>query len=127
MEPDDIKRKLIYLSQKLHKRTVKKNDYERKYIDVQKINTEQMIKIQNLQEDNTNLRKYKKTCLKQEEVIEKYEKLLQQINNEHRKERESYKNEITKVKKTWEFFEKVSRIFGFFKNFLYLYNNLAKS
>src|SRR5687767_6492654 len=76
---------LLLISQKLQNKMIKKNELERKYIELQKAHTEQSIHMQNLQEDNGKLRKYKKTASKQEEVIEKLENLMKDTLRESRK------------------------------------------
>eukprot|EP01114_Cavostelium_apophysatum_P001898 TRINITY_DN11666_c0_g1_i1.p1 TRINITY_DN11666_c0_g1~~TRINITY_DN11666_c0_g1_i1.p1 ORF type:complete len:225 (-),score=96.62 TRINITY_DN11666_c0_g1_i1:320-994(-) len=95
---DELKKKIFLLSQKLQNKLIKKNEIERKCIELQKSHAEQSFVNQTLREENAKLRKFKKTAAKQEEVIEKLETLLAETLKQTKREKQNATEETAALK-----------------------------
>eukprot|EP01116_Phalansterium_solitarium_P003506 TRINITY_DN14327_c0_g1_i1.p1 TRINITY_DN14327_c0_g1~~TRINITY_DN14327_c0_g1_i1.p1 ORF type:complete len:951 (-),score=372.49 TRINITY_DN14327_c0_g1_i1:768-3311(-) len=82
-ESEEVRERLTKLEVKLQKREkqlAKSREIETRYSDLQRAHTQQGRFVQTLQDEIVSLRKFKKTALKQEEVIEAFERLLSQAS-----------------------------------------------
>lgn len=96
-EGEDLKKRLVIYHQKLQKKSLKKNEIERKYIELQKAHTEQVMHsftncqlmsvktlfLQGLQEENSKFKEIKSTVSMQEVLIAKLEGLLEKATVEY--------------------------------------------
>jgi len=84
---EELKKHIVSLSQKLQRRSQKTNELEKKIVEVQTLSAEQNIAISQLKSENEKLKKYKKVAIKQDQIIDRYEKLIKRLGDELRIER----------------------------------------
>jgi hypothetical protein len=99
----EMRKRVVFLTEKVKKKTEKKLEIERILIETRKKLEDQNVALAQISDENQTLLKYKKTAIKQEEVVEQLENLLQKNMMKQKGMKETLTAAQVEVKKKIKF------------------------